>query len=313
MKSKPLIIVVGPTASGKSELAVSIAKHLGGEIISADSRQIYRGMDIGAGKVNGSWENVDGKKHFVYKDIIHHGIGLISPKQQYSVAEYQKFAKDTIEDVYNRGRMPILCGGTGHWIDAVVFNQDFPNVPPDDELRQKLDKLPTEALYNKLRDLDPERAADIDPNNRRRLIRALEIVMSTGEPVPKINQRPQYNTLWLGIKIGQDELHESIEERLKQRLQDGMIEEVEKLHHSGIPWKRLEDFGLEYKYCSLYLQNKISYYEMIIGLAQAIKAYAKRQMTWFKRNNRIMWVTNPYQVLKLLHEKNPHHVIDAGE
>lgn len=292
----PLLVVVGPTASGKSELAVKLAKYFKGEIISCDSRQIYKGMDLGTGKVLGKWKKVDctNKSYlsYVYKSIPHHLIDFRNPARQYSVASFQREAKKIITDIVKRGHLPILCGGTMHWIDAVVYDQNIPEVKPNPKLRARLEKQTTDKLYKQLLKLDPTRATSIDKFNKRRLIRALEIVITTGRPVPFLSPKPLAlsPTLWLGITLPQTDLYKKIEKRLHQRLKQGMLNEVKKLHKNGLAWKKLESFGLEYKYISLYLQQKLSYEEMILKLLYAIKHYSKRQMTWWKRNKEIIWI-----------------------
>ncbi len=295
---KSVIIIVGPTASGKSELAVKFARKIvgGGEIISADSRQVYKGMDIGSGKVPGKWQEVmrysKPRKVFVYKGVPHYLIDEVSPLRQYSVARFQREAKKIIEDILRRGKTPIVCGGTAHWVDAVAYDQSLPEVRPDKKLRAQLEKLSTEALFKRLQKLDPERAKEIDAKNPRRLIRALEIVMTTGAPVPKQKQASPYNLEWVGINIEMTKLEKNIAKRLKSRLKAGMLKEIKKLHAGGVSWKKLESFGLEYKFCALHLQGKLSLEEMEQLLFIAIRQYAKRQMTWWKRNRNIKWLSN---------------------
>jgi tRNA dimethylallyltransferase len=339
-----LLVIVGPTSSGKSELAVKLAKRFNGEIISCDSRQIYRGMNLGTGKVNGRWATIhpervhpsEGSKkwlvdknrgrgfyqQYFYKNIIHHCIDFVNPKKQYSAALFQRDAKKIIADVAARGKLPILCGGTAHWIDAVVYDQRLPNVKPNAKLRKRLDRLSTECLFARISRLDPERAKTIDRFNKRRLIRALEIIMATGKPVPQLPTThyplPTYDPLWLGIHPAQTVLFAKIKKRLKQRLKAGMVAEVKRLHQysppqnmgrvprvhprggRGLSWHRLESFGLEYKFASLYLQKKISYNEMFEQLFTAIKQYSKRQMTWWKRNKKIKWINNNARATKLV-------------
>ena len=316
----PLLIIVGPTSSGKSELAVSLAKRFNGEIISADSRQIYRGMDLGTGKIEGKW--CVGKKcgrtfclHYVYKGVVHHCIDYINPRLQYSASLFQQDAKKAIADILARGKLPILCGGTAHWIDAVVYDQIIPNVKPNLKLRTKLEKQSADALFKKLTKFDPVRAKNIDRFNKRRLIRALEIIAATGKPVPQLltahYSLPTYDTLWIGIKPADEILHSKIKKRLKQRLEQGMINEVRHLHsppkiggvsrearRGGISWRKLESFGLEYKFVSLYLQKKLTYEQMFEQLFTAIKQYSKRQRTWWKRNKEIKWIKKPEQAKK---------------
>lgn len=303
-----LLVVVGPTASGKSELAVKLAKQFNGEIISADSRQIYKGLNIGTGKVEGKWKTVKNNKTlstvFVYKNVPHYLIDTQNPKRQYSASQFKKQAQKIILQVSKKGKLPILCGGTAHYIDSVVFNLEFPKVKPNLKLRNQLSKLSVSELADKLKHLDPERAKTIDQKNPVRLIRALEIIYTTGKSVPKLNINDQgssiYNALWLGIKTEQEKLYKKIRIRLKERLHLGMLEEVKKLHSPSIKsskvylklsWKKLESFGLEYKFISLFLQNKLSYQEMEEQLFLAIKQYSKRQMTWWKRNQKITWLS----------------------
>ncbi len=304
--SPKLVAIVGPTSSGKSELAVKLAKRFNGEIISADSRQVYRGMDLGTGKVAGKWRSRifrgrKKRKYFVYKNIIHHLIDFRNPKRQYSAALFQRDAKKTITGILRRGKLPVLCGGTGHWIDAVVFNQNIPDVKPNPKLRARLEKKSAADLYQRLKKLDPRRAASIDRFNKRRLIRALEIIMATGQPVPPIFdfQFSIFNSLWLGLNQPQPILFAKIKKRLKQRLDQGMANEVRRLHNEGVSWKRLMDFGLEYKYVSLYLQKKLDKQEMFDRLFFAICHYAKRQITWWKRNADIHWVGSTDAAIKI--------------
>jgi len=299
MNKRLLIAVVGPTASGKSELAVQIAKRFDGEIISADSRQIYKGLDIGSGKVPGGWHN----EVFTYKNIPHYLIDEASPKVQYSVARFQRQARKIIQEIHNRGKLPIICGGTGLWIDAVIYNQNLPDVKPNAVLRKKLNQLSTAQLFARLQKLDPVRAKTIDKHNPRRLIRALEIVMSTGKAVPKITQQESHNTIWVGINPGQEKLHKKIARRLQSRLKSGMVREVKKLRRSGLSWKKLEALGLEYKFIALQLQGKLSAADAQLQLATAIKQYAKRQMTWWKRNKDINWFTDAKPALSWLAQR----------
>ncbi len=287
---KSLIAVVGPTASGKSDFAVQLAKRLDGEIISADSRQIYRGMDIGSGKVPGKWRTIGGRRVFVYKSVPHYLIDEASPKRQFSVAQFQRKAGKVITDVIKRGKQPIICGGTAHWVDAIIFDQKFPKVKADAKLRKELEKLSTKELFTRLQKLDPDRAATIDSKNPRRLIRALEIVLTSGKPVPKLKSKAKYNVSWMGLNPGKEILEQNISKRLNDRLKAGMLKEIKALRKQGLSWKRLESFGLEYKYCALYLQNKITKKELEDQLFTAIRQYAKRQMTWWKRNKEIKWL-----------------------
>ena len=289
-KSLPKILVVlGPNASGKSDLAVKLALERNGEIISADSRQVYKGLDIGSGKISPA----------EMKGIPHHMLDVASPNKVFTASDYSVAATKAIEDILSRRKLPIICGGTGFYIDAVLYGDSFAPVPPNPAIRKKLERLSTEKLAKKLAELDPERFSSIDIKNRVRLIRSLEIVLSTGKPVPKIKKRPLYDAEKIGILWPMEELDKRIEVRLDKRLRPladggGMVEEVANLKFPprgrGLSWKRLYALGLEYRYISLYLKGELNYKEMRELLLTAIKQYARRQMTWFKRDKKIKWI-----------------------
>lgn len=281
--TKPLIyVIVGPTASGKTAYSIKLAKKVNGEIISADSRQVYRGLDIGSGKVT--------KREMT--GIPHHLLDVANPKKVFTVADYKKLANKKIKEVLGRGKTPIIVGGTGFYIQAIVDNLILPEVKPNKKLRAELAKKKPTELFALLKKLDSARAKTIDQKNPVRLIRAIEIAKKLGK-VPLLRQGSEGQALYefeiIGIKIDQKELNEKIYKRLLTRLKHGMITEVKKLHRQGVPWKRLESFGLEYRYLALFLQNKISRDEMEKQLYQEIVKYSKRQMTWFKRDERITW------------------------
>lgn len=289
-KNKPKIVVVlGPTASGKSDLAVKLAKRFNGEIISADSRQVYKGMDVGTGKIT--------KKEM--EGIPHHLLDVATPKRRFSVSQYKKLAEKEIKKILKRKKLPIVCGGTAFYIKALVDGIIIPEVSPDWKLRGNLEKKETEALYQELLKLDPERAKNIDRKNRRRLVRALEIIRKTKSKIPKIKAVSLYTPLFLGIKIDQEKLNKKIDKRLNKRLNEKMVEEVEKLRKSGVSFKRLEEFGLEYKWITLYLQNKVDYKKAVESLSTDIKKFSKRQMVWWKHDKRIKWIES-YKEARLL-------------
>lgn len=281
-----ILVVLGPTASGKSDLAVKLALERNGEIISADSRQVYKGLDIGSGKITRA----------EMKGVPHHLLDVVSPNKVFTASDYSAAAKKAIEDIIARGKLPIICGGTGFYIDAVLYGDSFAPVPPNPAIRKKLEKLPTKKLAEKLSELDPERFSSIDVKNRVRLIRALEIVLSTGKPVPKIRKKPLYDAERIGILWPMEELDKRIEIRLDKRLESGMVDEVANLkfppRSKGLSWKRLYELGLEYRYISLYLKGELNYKEMRDLLLTATKQYARRQMTWFKRDKDIKWVNS---------------------
>lgn len=288
-KLPKIIVIVGATASGKSALAIQLAKKFNGEIVSADSRQVYRGMDIGTGKVSKAEQ----------KQVKHWLIDIISPKTNFSAAQFKKRADKIIENILKREKLTMIVGGTGFWIKAVVDNVEFPKVKPDWKLRRKLEKKSAAALFKMLQNLDHHRAAEIDQFNKVRLIRAVEIAGSLGK-VPKIKINPRYEALQLGISWPKEILNKRIKERFDKRLEQGMIKEVKNLRKNRISWKRLESFGLEYRWIAKYLQKKITFEEMKEKLFQEIKNYAKRQMTWFNKDKRIHWVGNEKETEKLI-------------
>ena len=285
-----LIVILGPTAVGKSKLAIKLAKKFGGEVISADSRAVYKGMDIGTAKVT--------KKEM--KGILHYLLDVASPKKHFTVAQYKRLAQKAIEKIFKKGKIPILCGGTFFYIQAVVDGIKIPKVPPDWKLRKKLEKKSAKELYQILKKLDSKRAKTIDKENKRRLIRAIEIAKKLGK-VPPLKKEPlSYSVLMIGIKKPWKELKKKIEKRFFNWLKRGLIKEVKNLRKKGISLKRIEDFGMHYRAISQYLQGKISKEEMIKKSIKEIEKYAKKQMRWFKKDKRIKWVKNYREAEKLV-------------
>jgi len=278
-----LIVIVGPTATGKSDLAVWLAKKFNGEIVSADSRQVYRGMDIGTGKIT----------KVEMSNIPHHLLDIASPRQSFSVARFQKMAKAKIREIVKRGKLPILCGGTGFYIQSIIDDIQIPEVKADLKLRKSLSKKSTVELLKILQKLDPRRAKTIERKNKVRLIRAIEIARALGK-VPKLKIKPskEFAILEIGLFLDKEKLNKKIEKRLQTRIEEGMIEEVKNLNRSGISWRRLENFGLEYRFVAMFLQKKLTREEVLEKLLIAIRQYARRQMTWFKKDQRIIWI-NP--------------------
>ncbi len=288
---RKLVVILGQTASGKSDLAVKIAKKFKGEVVSADSRQVYKGMDIGTGKIT--------KKEA--KGIPHHLLNITSPKKRFAVAQYRKLAIEAINKIQKKGKLPILCGGTGLYIQAVVDGITIPEVKPNWSLRRTLDKFSTEELFKKLKELDQKRAETIDKHNKRRLIRAIEIVLKTKKPVPELKKIPlPYPVLILGIKKKKDELEKLIEKRFLKWLEEGFLKEVLNLKKMGLSWKRIEEFGINYRTASQYLQKLITEDEFIKKSLIELRNYAKRQMVWFKRDKRIIWIKTQKEAERLV-------------
>ncbi len=278
--AKPkVVVIVGPTASGKTSLSIKIAKRYTGEVISADSRQVYRGMDLGTGKVTVA--EMDG--------IPHHLLDVADPATVYTVADFVAAGRETITSIIDRNHLPIIAGGTFLYVDTLLGRMSTPSVPPNESLRDELSTNSTDELFEMLTELDPARATAIDRYNPRRLIRAIEIATALGA-VPATNTTTPYDTLTLGITIDKDTLHHNIHVRLLERLEAGMVAEVETLLAAGITHDRLESFGLEYRYISRYLRGLIDYDTMISELETKIRQFAKRQYTWLKRDQSIVWV-----------------------
>ncbi|MFZ2303256.1 MAG: tRNA (adenosine(37)-N6)-dimethylallyltransferase MiaA [Minisyncoccia bacterium] len=288
-RKEKIIAVVGPTASGKSALAVEIAKLVGGEVISSDSRQVYTGLDIGTDKVT--------KKEM--SGVPHHLLNVSNPNQTMSVVQYERLATRAIQDILKRCKVPIVCGGTGFYIDAILTTASFPEVPPNAKLRNELDKLSSEKLFKKLQKLDPTRAKTIDANNPRRLIRAIEIATALGSVPARTEATERYDTLYIGLTLPKEKLGKRIHTRLLSRMKQGMVAEAKQLHKEGLSWKRMESLGLEYRFLAQFLQKKIPKPEMFELLEIAIRQYAKRQMVWFKRNKKIRW-HKPMEAEKVL-------------
>ncbi len=350
IKKPKLLVILGPTSSGKTRLAVKLAMKFNGEIVSADSRQVYRGMDVGTGKdlkefsvilepkaiesrskidnnqmlpcplcfatqAGGSLckrslpRCISGLQHDIIK-IPHHLIDVVSPKKRFNLADYQRLAFKAIDDILARGKLPILVGGSGLYLQSVVDNYILSEAKPDSSLRKKLEKMNITELFSALKKQSPsfaKRLNQSDKNNKRRLIRYLEIVeqgsirMKTGAG--------RYQTLLIGISLPVKELKEKIRQRLIDRLEkQDLIGEVERLHKQGLSWEKLESFGLEYKFVSQYLQKKLDYDEMVEKLNRAINQFTRRQMSWFRRWERqekeIHWVTEEKQAEKLVKNFN---------
>lgn len=288
MKNKVLVIL-GPTATGKTSLSVRLAKLCDGEVISADSRQVYRGLDIGTGKITRSEMG----------DVVHHMLDVESPENTFSVSEFKNQADTILPQIIERGHLPILCGGTGFYIDAVVNDVALPDVPPNITLRDSLEKLSVEELFSMVEKSDEKRAKTIDKNNRPRLVRAIEIIDALGKVPASSEPQPKYDFLKIGLCLEKDEQIWNIKTRLASRLQHGLIEEVVSLHKGGLTYQRMNELGLEYKYIASYLQNELTLEEMTGKLETEIWRYSKRQMTWFKRDKNTVWF-NPIETEKIV-------------
>ncbi len=290
-KKQKVIAIVGPTSSGKSALGVYLAKKLGGEVISADSRQVYRGVDLISGKV--TQREMGG--------VPHHMLSIADPKKPYSVQMYATHAAKIIEGIRQRGKVPIILGGTGFYIDALLRGISLPSVLPNASLRRRLSKKSASQLFILLKKLDPHRAKTIDCNNPVRLVRAIEIAKALGK-VPKIKKQNYtiYRTLFIGLDLPDKILKKKIRARIKERLTKGMVQEAKLLRKDGVSLKRMRSLGLELRHLADLLEGKISRKDFIDNLAIDIWHYAKRQRTWFRRHKDVVWLA-PRDKKKVLH------------
>ena len=278
-----LVVLLGPTASGKSGSGIRLAQHFNGEIISADSRQVYRGLDIGTAKVTPAEQAL----------VPHHLLDVADPREVYTVVQFQQDAITAINDTIKRGHQPFLVGGSPHYIQAVVDNLDIPHIEPQPELRAQLEKRPLPELLAQLEELDPQSAATIDRNNPRRVIRALEVCLISGNPFSQQRKmaEPLYQSLLLGIEWPREILYRRIDARVDERMQQGMVQEVQRLLDEGISRERLEALGLEYRYITRLLRGEFKNEdEMVQKLKYAIHDFTRRQLTWFRKDKRIVWV-----------------------
>lgn len=278
-----LIVIMGPTASGKSALGIALAQRFNGEIVSADSRQVYRGLDIGTAKVTPEEREL----------VPHHLLDIVEPQEIYSVSQFQREAIAAINAILHRGHLPLLVGGSPHYIQTVVDHFDIPTVAPQLELRAQLEARPLEDLLLQLEQLDPHSAASIDRKNPRRVIRALEVCLVTGKPFSQQRgtSQPLYRCLLLGIQWPREILYQRIDSRIDERLQQGLVAEVQEQLEKGLTHERLDAFGLEYRFVSRWLRGEFaSEAEMVQRLKYASHDFARRQLSWFRRDKRILWL-----------------------
>jgi tRNA dimethylallyltransferase len=299
MKNIKVVVIIGPTATGKTSLAVKLAKEFAGEIISADSRQVYKGLDIGTGK--------DIKEYGTGSNAVkYHLIDICSPKETYNLKQFNNNAKELINEIYVKNKLPIIAGGTALYVDSLVSNYDFPISAPNLDLRTELKTKSIQELADYLRTYHPDRYKKLDnKNSRPRIVRAIENKTfynkkMTTKSVLKQSQASKGNSdinfqwLIIGTFFSRKEVHSRIEKRLEDRLSCGMIEEVQSLHKNGISWERLDAFGLEYRYISQYLKNEINLGEMKNILLAKIRRLARSQDIWFRKmeqkGHKIYWI-----------------------
>lgn len=274
--SGKLIVIMGTNASGKSGLGVELALRYEGEIVSADSRQVFRGLDLGSGKITPDET----------KGVPHHLIDVCQPGDFFSMADFQRLAYEAIDGILSRGKIPFLVGGTGLYVDSVADGYELSSIEPDLTLRAHLEAFETPALYEMLKEILPD--TDVDPKNRNRVMRALERLAADDYHPGK--RSPRYEVLKLGVTWPRETLKARIDERLERRLNQGMVDEVRGLLNAGVSTEFLMKLGLEYRYLTRYLLDEITYDQMALELGNAIKKFAKRQMTWFRREENLHWL-----------------------
>ncbi|MBU1612978.1 tRNA (adenosine(37)-N6)-dimethylallyltransferase MiaA, partial [Patescibacteria group bacterium] len=281
MNLPKIITILGPTASGKTSLGVALAKRFNSEVVSADSRTVYKGMNIGTAKP--SLGEMQG--------ITHHLIDVVEPDEEFTLSDFKKMAQDKINDILKRGKLPIIVGGTGLYFWAIVDNLDMPAVAPDYKLRAELEKKSLEELVADLEKIDPTTAAKIDLKNPRRVLRALEVCLGSGGSFfeQRRKAKPLYDVLQIGLKWPREELVERINRRVDKQIEDGLVEEVRGLAKK-YSWSLSSMSGIGYKQIGYFLRGEMSLDEAIEEIKKDTRQYAKRQMTWFKRDGRIKWI-----------------------
>ena len=288
MQKEKVIVICGPTASGKTALSIELAKQINGEIVSADSMQIYKDMDIGTAKP--TQEEKQGIKHYL--------IDFVSPDERYSVADYKQDAKKAIREILKKGKVPIIVGGTGLYVDSLIYEIEYPNIEFDEKYREKLEKEVEEngleELYEKAKEIDIEAIKKISKNDKKRILRILEIYHATGKNKTEQEIESRKNEVEFDYKVyalnwDREKLYERINKRVDIMLEQGLIEEVKNVYEKYNEFPTAMQ-GLGYKEVVEYLENKMSKEEMIEKIKQETRRYAKRQMTWFRKNKQTIWL-----------------------
>jgi len=300
VERSPLIVIVGPTAVGKTRLALRLAQEFDGEIISADSRQVYRGMDIGTAK-----PTLEERRR-----VPHHLIDVVAPDEPFTLAQYQELAYQAIDNVSARGKVPFLVGGTGQYVRAVVEGWGIPRVPPNEELRAELYRQAEIegqwALHARLREVDPVAAERIDPRNVRRVVRALEVYLETGRPISELQRKkpPPYRILQIGLTMERRELYRRIDERVDRMIEEGLVEEVRGLVERGYGYDLPSMSGLGYQQIGMYLRGLVSLEEAIQLIKRHTRRFVRHQYTWFRLDDEsIRWfdaLRDPYREIREL-------------
>lgn len=299
-----IVCVVGPTSSGKTALGIRLAKKFHGEIINADSRQVYKGFDIGTGKPEGTRGVYEGHRAFFVEKIPHYLMDFLNLREQYSVVEWREKAQEAIRGIEKRSHLPIVVGGTGLYISALVDNFDFPKVPPNDTLRKAFESKQLSDLVKILVKIDPEAQQHVDLKNPRRVIRALEVATLTGKPftAQKALSRPQFDTFQVGIRWVRADLYERIDQNVDEMVRRGWADEIKSALDAGFPETAPAMSSIGYRQMLCTVKGTCTLDEAVRSTKTAVHQYAKRQETWFKRDMRIRWVKNDKEAVKLVGE-----------
>lgn len=303
-----LVVLLGPTASGKTEWGVRLAKRFNGEIISADSRQVYTKMHIGTAKPKGVWQKQGIARRYMVDGIPHHLVDFLDPGKMFTVAEFRDAAIKHIKKSDRAGRVPILVGGTGQYISSVVDNWMIPRISEHKELRKSLSEKTNDELFDLLQTMDPAGARVIDRHNPRRLIRALEVCILSGEPFSKQQKKgpPIFETLEIGIAVPREMLYRRIEERIRRMMKDGLLAEIKALLKQKYDWHLPSMSGISYRQFRDYLEGNDTLTHAIDLLNRDTRHFARRQMTWFRRDKRIQWVSSYQEAENLVAAFLPH-------
>lgn len=304
-----ILCIVGPTASGKTALGIKLAKQFGGEIINADARQIYRSLNIGTGKPPGKRGKAFGHPAFLVEGIPHYLMGFLAPQEIFTVAQWCRCAKRAIAGITKRGHLPMIVGGTGLYIQALVDNYQIPSVPPQQVFRKAMESKTLFELIDLLRLADPDAVGLVDIKNRPRVLRALEVTTFTGEPFSRLRSKaqPLFDACLIGRSRAREELHMRIDQALEEMFRAGWVEEVKMLQAKGLSLQAPAMTSIGYKEIGACLRGEMTLEEATKKTKQATNQYAKRQITWFKRDKRIHWIKDEAEaeeiVQRWLHQK----------